>query len=217
MLLKMKSFRKALNENGYAGLVETLVGSVIVLIAMGATAIAINAGLQATLQAKHTTKATNIVEQVFTDAKGMPYSTLSINTIGNANHNVQDVNLKDMTGCTTYSTQFENEDHIVSEKGIDYCKVIDSDNGEGVKFNVETHVTKITSNDIIKDLDGVFYDFDTSHFHAKRVSVKVSWFDGEFDANKIPIMRTVQSEIVITPGLGDCIPSTLSTNSTECG
>ena len=213
----MKSFRKALNENGYAGLVETLVGSVIVLLAMGATAIAINSGLQATLQAKHFTKATNLIEQTFTQAKSMPYADLSINTIGNDNKNVQNPTMSDTTGCNNYALQFENEDHIVSDKGIDYCRVIASDNGEGVKFNIETHVTKMSSADVLKDLDGVFYDFNTSYFHAKRVSVTVSWFDGEFDANKRPIMRTTQSEIVITPGLGACIPSTLSNSTTGCG
>lgn len=217
MFVKMKNFLKRLNENGYAGLVETLVGSVMVLLTMGATAIAINAGLQSTVEARSNSQAVTLIEKQFIKAKNMPYKTLSIKTTGDDNTNTQDPAGADTVGCRYYSSEFESETHITSTNGLDYCQVISRDNGVGSKFNVETHVTEITSTDVLKDLDGVYYNFDAGNFTAKRVTVIVSWFSGEFDVNKLPIMRSAQSEIVLTPGLGDCVPSGIATSNMECG
>lgn len=217
MLSKMKSFLKKINEDGYAGLVETLVGSVMVLLVMGATALAINTGLQSSLQAKGTTKAVNLIEKQFIKAKNIPYSTLGIKTSGEDNANVQNPDNKDTVGCSNYSSEFEGEVHVTKDNGLDYCQVISSETGVGTKYNVETHVTEVTSEDIMKDLDTTFYDFDASTFTAKRVTVKVSWFSGNFTANDLPIMESAQSEIVITPGLGDCVPSDKATVAMECG
>lgn len=216
MFYKMKKFLKNLNENGYAGLVETLVGSVMVLLVMGATAMAINTGLQATLEAKNNTKAVGYIEKQFIIAKNLPYKSLGINTTGEDNKNVQNVSTRDMVGCSNYSAEFENELHVLNPTGLDYCQIVANENGEGTKFNVETHVTSVKGDDVEKDFDGLLYDFNSGNFTAKRVTVIVSWFDGKFDTNKLPIMNKVQSEIVITPGLGDCVPSELATTTMGC-
>lgn len=216
MFKKMKKFFTNLNENGYAGLVETLVGSVIVLLVMGATAMAINTGLQATLEAKNSSKAVSYIEKQFILAKNMPYKSLGINTTGEDNKNIVNPISKDMVGCSNYSSEFENELHVLNPTGLNYCEIIANENGEGVKFNVETHVTSVTGDDIINDFDGLFYDFDPGNFTAKRVTVIVTWFDGKFDANKLPVLNKVQSELVVTPGLGDCVPSELATASMGC-
>lgn len=214
----MISFIKKLNENGYAGLVETLVGSVITLIVMAGTATAITTGLQATIKAQGHTKAVALIEKQFIKAKNLPYKGLGINIIGDENTNTQDLPGKDTVGCSQFSTDFENEKHVpIPNSTLDYCQIISSDSGVGTSYNVETHVTEIKGDSILKDLDSVFYDFDTGNFTAKRVTVIVSWFSGEFDVNKMPIMKTAQSEIVITPGLGDCVPADKATSSMECG
>lgn len=206
----MKSFyTKLRQEEGYGGIVEALVGSVITFIAMSATALAINGSLQTTLSAQNYSKAASYIQEVFSVAKNTEYNKLGINLESEQSGNIVDIQAKDIQGCNPYLTTFEAEYH--NEKSgsqLPYCQIKSptSENGGGISFNVETHITNVGLTEINNDFRNQF-GFNGSSVYAKRVTVIVSWWEGDRDVNKLPILKSAESEILITPSLGFCPPS----------
>ncbi len=201
---KLLSFFR--REQGYAGIVESLVGSIITLIAMLGTAIAINGSLQTTLTAQNYTKAASYIQEVVATAKNTDYNKLAVGLEGGENGNTFNLNNKDITGCSPYLQTFEDEYHYENLAGLPYCQIKSPTVGQGINFNVETHVTKVGAAEMSADfLNESSYG---GTLYAKRVTVIVTWWEGDRDANKIPIMLTAQSEILITPSLGFCPPAT---------
>lgn len=203
-----KIFKLKSNEHGFTGLVETLVGSVIMFISLTATALVITQGLQTNIIANNHSRAVVILDTAMLKAKNVPYANLGVKITGGENSNVINPAGKDVTGCPPFETTFEGEPVVESTRGVDYCQVkTNADNG-GTKFNVQTVVTEVN----LAGAENDQQDSNTSEvstFQAKRVSVIVSWYDNKKDAAKNPIMRQVQSEITITPKIGDCIPAPL--------
>lgn len=193
-------------EQGYAGIVESLVGSIITLIAMMGTALAINHSLQTTLSAQNYTKAASYIQEVFATAKNTNYNALGISLEGGENNNTYNINNKDISGCSSYLQTFENEYHDENLAGLPYCQIKAPAVGQGINFNVETHVTKVGAAELSNDFLNQFSYSNT--LYAKRVTVIVTWWEGDRDANKLPILREAQAEILITPSLGFCPPAT---------
>ena len=206
----MNKIRRIINkENAYSGIIEALVGSVITLIAMAGTGLAINGSIQMSMSAQNYSKAATYIQEVFAIAKNTNYPSLAVSTdasTSSENGNVINISSADVTGCSTYSTTFENELHYNLTAGMPYCQIKAPITGVGTSFNVETHITKVSLSDLSSDITSNT-GFSSGNLYAKRVSVTVSWWEGKFDANKLPVMRSAQSEMLITPTIGFCPPA----------
>ena len=201
-----KIFNSRTREDGYGGIIESLVGSVITFIAMAGTALAINGSLQTSLSAQNYTKAATYIQEVFAIARNVDYNQLGINITGNDNLETIDLNNKDIVGCNPYLQTFENEFHNEESGGMDYCQIKEPSSGIGINFNIETHITNVGTDELSNDFRGQF-GFSNGTVYAKRVTVIVTWYEGDKDVNDLPIMRSAESEILITPSMGFCPPS----------
>lgn len=206
MSVMKKIFSIQPREDGYGGIVESLVGSVITFIAMAATALAINGSLQTSLSSQNFTKAAAYIQEVFSIAKNTDYNKLGIVITGNDNTNTINVNNKDITGCTAYGITFEEEFHNEKSNGLPYCQIKTQQGGVGINFNVETHITNVGLTEINNDLRGQT-GLNSGIMYAKRVTVIVTWYEGDRTVNDTPIMRRAEAEMLITPPMGFCPPS----------
>jgi hypothetical protein len=206
----MNKIRKLINkENAYSGIIESLVGSIITLIAMAGTGLAINGSIQMSMSAQNYTKAAGYIQEVLAIAKNTNYPSLGVSTdVSTSTDNTNTINVanSDVTGCNTYATTFENETHYVLTAGLPYCQIKTPISGVGTSFNVETHVTTVSLSDITNDIT-TNTGFNSGNLYAKRVTVIVTWWEGKFDSNKLAVMRSAQSEMLITPTIGFCPPS----------
>jgi hypothetical protein len=205
MSVMNKFFGIRTREDGYGGIVESLVGSVITFIAMAGTALAINGSLQTSLSAQNYTKAATYIQEVFAIARNTEYNQLGISIEGGDNTETIDINNKDIVGCNPYLQTFENEFHNEQLGGLNYCQIKEP-SGKGINFNVETHVTNVGTEQLNSDFRGQF-GFNSGTVYAKRVTVIVTWFEGDRTVNDLPILRSAESEILITPSMGFCPPS----------
>lgn len=207
----MQSLKKLFsNEKGFSSLIETLVGSIIMVIAITGAGLVINDNMQVKLEAMNQNKAATLIDNVFTKAKGMPYGELSVyNTMIPARDTFS------YKGCdNSLSTSFEGESEITSTSesyGLPFCVKEQQVNGKGIGFNIETHVTNVGLSGLNNDLLNM-NAININGFHGKRITVIVSWYDGEKDSNDLPVMRYSQAEITLTPNLGDCVPYAASSS-----
>lgn len=202
-----KIFKRFQHEDGYAGIIETLVGSVIMLIALTGTALVINQGLQTNLVANNYSRAITFMDTAMLQAKTTPYANLAIKTSGGENQNFINPAAKDVTGCKPLTDPFEGEPVIEASNGLEYCEIKQTLTS-GTKFNVQTIVTEVNLDGNQQDKQALNTN-NVSDFEAKRITVVVTWYDGKEEANGIPVMNQVQSEMTITPKIGDCIPVSL--------
>lgn len=192
------------NEDGFGSLIETLVGSIIMVIGITGAGLVINNALQVNLQSLNQNKAATIINDVFNDAKGLEYSQLAVY---NTNFPARDD--FSIVGCeNVLNGSFENETEITTTSesiGLPFCVKEKQPNGKGISFNVETHVTNVGINGINNDLNGL-NSLSINGFYGKRVTVIVTWYEGEKDSNELPVMVSAQSEMTFAPSLGDCVP-----------
>lgn len=177
-------------------------------LALTGTALVINKGLQTNLVANNYSRAITFMDTAMLQAKTTPYANLGVKVVGGENSNVINANSKDVTGCQPFTTPFEGETVVESDRGIDYCQIKQTLNSGGTKFNVQTMVTDVTLSDSAKDKQTTNMTA-LSSFEAKRITVVVTWYDGSENKTGTPIINQVQSEMTVTPKIGDCIPVSL--------
>jgi hypothetical protein len=199
------SRKTKIKENGYASIVETLVASVIIVIAVTAAGIIINSGLRISLQATNTTKALEHAQDTLAAIKAKPYSQLGLITSGGANQNIINLSTLDTEGCTPLQATFEGNNEIINPAGVPYCQ-IKTPLDVGVDFNVETHITEYDNSDetlrTVSNLETI------NTISGKKVTIIVTWFEGNLDNSGQPEMKSVKVETIITPPLDTCIPDT---------
>lgn len=199
------SRRKNIKENGYASIVETLVASVILVIAVTAAGVIINSGLRISLQANNTTKALEHAQDTLAAIKAKPYSQLGLITSGSDNQNIVNFDTLDTEGCTPFEATFEGSNEIVNPAGVPYCQ-IKTPLDVGVDFNVETHITEYTNSDETLRTASNLETVNT--LNAKKATIIVTWFEGQLDNNGRPEMKSIKVETILTPPLDSCVPDT---------
>lgn len=188
-----------INERGLSGIVEAIVGSIITFIAMSMAALLITNGLQNTLEARNIIKASNIAERVINEAKSKDYGNVGV-LLGD--ENIININAGKLTGCEPFSYNFEGGFTLVKPSGLEYCRV-ESDGG--LNFNIQTQVTLVDAaafNEKIDSSNPVIL----SNFFGKKITVIVTWSEGDKDELGLPIMKSLRTETLLTPRLADCAP-----------
>jgi hypothetical protein len=203
----MNKIRKFFSrEYGYSGIVESLMGSVITFLAMTGTALAINSSLQTTLAAQNYSKAAGYIQETFSIAKSTNYNQLGTNQSLADSANIVQIAKKDINGCNPFVQNYEDEVSLEDSKSqIPHCQI--KQQSTGISFNVETHVTRVGLNEITQDFTSTSSLPPSTLIHAKRVTVIVTWWDGTRDANDLPVLQRAESEMVLTPTIGFCPPS----------
>jgi len=203
MLEKLKG--KKINESGYASIVETLVASIVLVISVTAAGLIINSGLKISLEAKNTTTAIGHIQDTISQIKATPYSELGLQTTGGNNDNTLNLTTNDTAGCDSLTATFQGVSQILNANGVPYCQVISPPGGEGIPFNIQTHITAHTQSAesalTTETLTNV------SNFNAKKATIIASWFEGDLDTNGLPVMKTVQNEIILSPKTDICVPT----------
>lgn len=198
------SLTKKIKENGYASIVETLVSSVILVIAVTAAGVIINSGLRISLQANNTTKALEHAQDTLTVINATPYQNLGLITSGGDNQNTVNLSTVDTDGCSPFSATFESATQITNASGVPYCQIIYPPVGDGITYNIETHITEY---DITTEETKTESDLENiSPIEAKKITIIVSWFEGEIDELGAAQMKNVRTETILTPTIDTCVP-----------
>jgi hypothetical protein len=187
------------NERGLSGIVEAIVGSIITFIAMSMAALLITNGLQSSLESRNIIKASNIAEQVINEAKSADYRNVGV-LLGE--DNIINLTSGKLTGCEPFSYTFEGGSSLVKSSGLEYCQV--KPDG-GLNFNVQTQVTLVDAAALNAKIDSS-NPVLLNNFFGKKVTVVVTWHEGEQNELGQPIMKSLRTETLLTPRLSDCGP-----------
>lgn len=190
-------------ESGFT-VVEIMVSVVIIVMILLSTAYGLTTSFRASSTTENRTKAANIAQGVISVSKQADFRRLYVGMqtpvtpalFGTGKCNTSQTALPG-TGMVRVATGTGTP-----YPGLVYCQATQAGNsngGVGATFYVQTRVVYITTGQ----------GSTSTNFYPKRVYVDVFWQDISSGSGK---WNTYSTSYTRTPGTGDCIPDTITTN-----